>query len=260
MTSNQILLERAMPWLVIVGSLIVWETACIVLKVPKFILPSPSQIAASMWEFREQLGLHATQTLYTTVVGFALAVVGGMLLGIAIGASRLIYKGLYPILIAFNSVPKVAIIPILVIWFGIGSVPAIITAFLLAFFPILVNVATGLATIDPDVEDVLRSLGASKLDILVKIGIPGSLPYFFASLKIAITLALVGSVVSETIGSNSGIGYLMLSASSQFNVPLVFAGVIVVAVMGVAIYAVFAVIEHRFTYWATRKLDYAAGS
>ncbi|MSP98501.1 MAG: ABC transporter permease [Betaproteobacteria bacterium] len=254
------MLERAMPWLVLLGSLAIWEAGCLLFAVPKFILPSPSAIATSAWQWHEQLGLHAAQTFYTTVVGFSLAVAGGMVLGVGIGASRLLYKGLYPILIGFNSVPKVAVVPVLVIWFGIGSVPAIITAFLLAFFPIVVNVATGLATIEPEVEDVLRSLGASKWDILVKVGIPGSLPYFFASLKIAITLALVGSVVSETIGSNTGIGYLMLSASSQFNVPLVFAGLVVVAVMGVLIYAVFATVEHRFTYWATRKLDYAAGS
>jgi len=259
MTRHQ-MLERAMPWLVVIGALVAWEAGCILFAVPKFILPSPTQIAASMWQFREQLGGHAAQTLYTTVVGFAVAVAGGMLLGIVIGASRLSYKGLYPILIGFNSVPKVAVVPVLVIWFGIGSVPAIITAFLLAFFPIVVNVATGLATIEPEVEDVLRSLGASKRDILVKIGIPGSLPYFFASLKIAITLALVGSVVSESIGSNYGIGYLMLSASSQFNVPLAFAGLVVVAIMGVLIYVAFALIEDRFTYWATRKFDYAAGS
>ena len=122
------------------------------------------------------------------------------------------------------------------------------------------NVATGLATISPELEDVLRSLGASKRDILVKVGIPGSLPYLFASLKVAITLALVGSVVSETIASNSGIGYLMLSASSSFDVPLVFAGLLVVASMGVAIYVVFASLEQHFTGWATRKLDIQAGS
>lgn len=259
MSQNQ-MLERAMPWLVVLCSLVAWEAGCNLFAVPKFILPSPSQIAASIWQWHEQIGLHAAQTLYTTIVGFAFAVAGGMLLGIAIGASRLFYKGLYPILIGFNSVPKVAVVPVLVIWFGIGSVPAIITAFLLAFFPIVVNVATGLATIEPELEDVLRSLGASKWDILIKIGIPGSLPYFFASLKIAITMALVGSVVSESIASNTGIGYLMLSASSQVNVPLAFAGLVVVAVMGVLIYAVFAVIEHRFTYWATRRFDYAAGS
>jgi NitT/TauT family transport system permease protein len=194
------------------------------------------------------------------MIGFGFAVIGGVFLGIAVGASRIVYSGLYPVLIAFNSIPKVAIVPVLVIWFGIGEIPAIITAFMLAFFPILVNVATGLATIEPELEDVLRSLGARKLDILLKVGIPGSLPYFFASLKVAITLALVGSVVSETVASNFGIGYLMISASSRFDVALVFAGLSVVSVMGVVIYAVFAALERRFTGWATRKMEIPSGS
>jgi NitT/TauT family transport system permease protein len=192
------------------------------------------------------------------LLGFALAVVFGLALGILIGASALMYAALYPLLIGFNSIPKVAIVPILVIWFGIGAVPAVLTAFLISFFPIVVNVAIGLATLEPELRDVLRSLGARPMDILLKVGLPRSMPYFFASLKIAVTLAFVGSVISETIAGNRGIGYLMLSASSSFRVPLVFAGLIVVAVMGVGMYAVFALLERRFTGWAFRA-DHSAG-
>ena len=125
---------------------------------------------------------------------------------------------------AFNGIPKVAFVPILVVWFGIGTVPAVLTAFLISFFPIVVNVATGLATLEPELEDVLRSLGATKIDILWKVGLPRSLPYFFASLKVSITLAFIGTVVSETVASNEGIGYLMMSAGSSMRMPLVFAG------------------------------------
>lgn len=259
--TNRRRLEKAVPWVVTITALAVWELAAFALDIPKFILPAPSVIGESLAKWYAEIGYHAGWTLLTTLIGFGLAVAGGMLLGVAIGASRVVYSGLYPLLIAFNSVPKVAIVPVLVIWFGIGEIPAIITAFMLAFFPILVNVATGLATIEPELEDVLRSLGARKSDILLKVGIPGTMPYFFASLKVAITLALVGSVVSETVASNSGIGFLMISASSRFDVALVFAGLVVVALMGVAIYAVFATLERRFTGWATRKLDIpAAGS
>jgi len=119
-------------------------------------------------------------------------------------------------MIGFNAIPKVAVVPILVLWFGIGFLPAVLTAFLISFFPIVVNVATGLATIEPELEDVLKALGASKLDIMRKVGIPRTLPYFFGSLKIAITLAFVGSVISESIASNYGIGNLMLQAQAQF--------------------------------------------
>jgi NitT/TauT family transport system permease protein len=140
-----------------------------------------------------------------------------------------------------------------VIWFRIGDIPAIITAFLISFFPIAVNVATGLATLEPELQDVLRSLGANKLQIFRKVGLPRTLPYFFASLKVAVTLAFVGSVISETVASNRGVGYLMIVASSRFDVPLVFAGLIVIAAMGVALFAIFAMLEGRFTGWAYRS-------
>jgi NitT/TauT family transport system permease protein len=156
-------------------------------------------------------------------------------------------------MIGFNSIPKVAVVPILVIWFGIGEVPAILTAFLISFFPIVVNVATGLATIEPELEDVLKALGASKLDIMRKVGIPRALPYFFGSLKVAITLAFVGSVISESVASNVGIGNMMLQAQAQFQVPLVFAGLVVLAVEGIVMYAMMAWVERRMTGWAHRS-------
>jgi NitT/TauT family transport system permease protein len=176
-----------------------------------------------------------------------------MLLGVLVGSSKVVYKALYPVLVGFNSVPKVALVPILVIWFGIGSVPAIITAFLISFFPVVVNVATGLATLEPELEDVLRVLGATKVDVLMKVGIPRSLPFFFASLKIAVTLAFVGSVISESIASNYGIGNLMLQAQAQFQVPLIFAGLVALAIEGIVMYWAMAVLERRMTGWAQRS-------
>jgi NitT/TauT family transport system permease protein len=179
----------------------------------------------------------------------------GLLLGFLIGSSRFMYKALYPLMIGFNAIPKAAFVPILVVWFGIGTLPAILTAFLICFFPIVVNVATGLATLEPELEDVLRVLGANRLDVLLKVGLPRSLPYFFASLKVSITLAFVGSVLSETVASNEGIGYLMMSAGSQMRMPLVFAGLIVISIMAMVMYELFAVLERRTTGWATRGMD-----
>jgi NitT/TauT family transport system permease protein len=143
-------------------------------------------------------------------------------------------------------------VPVLILWFGVGALPALLTAFLISFFPIVVNVATGLATTEPELRDVLRALGASKFEIIRKIGLPRSMPYFFSSLKVAITLAFVGSVLAESVGSNKGVGHLMLSAQSAFNVPLVFAGLLTLAVLGVVLYAFTAMAEHRFTRWAYR--------
>lgn len=248
-------IERLMPWAVTIGFVILWELSCLIFDLDVFILPAPSDVLRESIKFAPQLAHHSLYTLYTTLVGFGLAVVVGVLLGAAIGSSRLVYRGLYPVLIGFNSIPKVALVPILVIWFGIGTVPAILTAFVISFFPIAVNVATGLATIERDMTDVLRSLGATKRDILLKVGLPRSMPYFFASLKVAITLAFVGSVIAETVASNQGIGYLMLSASSNYNVPLVFAGLVVLSILGVVMYVAAAALERRTSAWAFRGSD-----
>jgi NitT/TauT family transport system permease protein len=244
--------EKAAPWVAFVAFVGVWELACVAFKIDSFVLPKPSESVAAIFEFGEAIWKNSLFTFTTTMVGFAIAVVFGLALGVGIGASRLIYKALYPLLIGFNSVPKVAVVPILVIWFGIGFTPAVLTAFLISFFPIVVNVATGIATLEPELQDVLRSLGARRIDILLKVGLPRSMPLFFASLKIAVTLAFVGSVISETVAGNIGIGQLMLQASASFRVPLVFAGLIVISAMGVAMYAGFAWIEQRYTAWAYR--------
>jgi NitT/TauT family transport system permease protein len=189
------------------------------------------------------------------MAGFGMAIVAGVLLGVAIGSSTLVYKGLYPLLIAFNSIPKVAVVPVLIIWFGIGVLPAIITAFLISFFPIVVNVATGIATVEPELKDVLRALGARPRDIILKVGLPRAMPYFFASLKIAVTVAFVGAIIAESVAPNAGIGRLMMVASSRFDVPLVFAGLITTGLMGIVLYWIAEVIEKRTTGWATRSTD-----
>jgi NitT/TauT family transport system permease protein len=247
--------RRALPWLVVVGMFVFWELFVRAFRIEQFVLPAPSAIFEALWQWRWLILENSWQTLMTTLVGFGLAIVIGALGGIALGSSSVVYDSFYPALIGFNSVPKVAVIPILIIWFGIGTVPAIITAFLLAFFPILVNVATGIATVEPELRDVLRALGASRRQVIMKVGLPRSMPYFFASLKIAMTVAFVGSIVAETVAANKGIGYLMLVASSRFEVPLAFAGLIVTGIMGVAMYAVSAGIERRMTGWATRSVD-----
>lgn len=248
-------IRRTVPIWATILFIVFWQVFCVVFRIDSFILPAPTEVVQSLMQYYQPIMMHALQTLFTTLVGFVMAIVFGLLLGLAIGIERAVYDGIYPMMIAFNSIPKVAIVPLLVIWFGIGTVPAIMTAFLISFFPIVVNVATGLATIEPELLDVLRSLGARKHQIVMRIGIPRSMPYFFASLKVAITLAFIGSVVSESIASNVGIGYLMMAASARFDVPLVFAGFVVISIMGIIMYEMTAYAERRFTFWATRAND-----
>ncbi len=241
------------PYLFTIAFFALWELACRAFAIPPFFLPAPSVIAAAMRDYWSQLLFHSFHTLWMTVAGFGIAVVFGILLGIALGASRIVNAGTQPLLVGFNAIPKVAVVPILILWFGVGWAPPVITAFLISFFPIVVNVATGLSTIEPELEDVLRALGASKWDILVKIGIPRSMPYLFASLKVAITLAYVGSVIAESNASQYGIGNLITRASADFNVPLVFAALIALAILGVIIYAATVELERRMTGGAHRS-------
>ena len=253
--------ENLAPWITTLLILVVWQLAVMAFHIESFVLPTPIEAINQIYVYRYALTVHGLATLGTTLAGFVIAVVFGLLLGILVGSFRLAYVSLYPVLIGFNSVPKAALVPVLVIWFGVGTVPAVLAAFLLSFFPVVVNVATGFATIEPELLDVLRVLGATRRDMIIKIGIPRSLPYFFASLKIAITLAFVGSVIAEIVAGNNGIGNVMLIASSNFNVPLVFAALLVVGVMGVSMYAIFAALETRFTSWSVRGrgLEYATG-
>ena len=252
MDRREIAIRVVSPALFVIVLFLVWEAVCKALDVPLTILPAPSDVFGALWQYRKPIWDNSFVTLWTTLAGFAIATVFGLLLGIAVGWHRALYAGIYPVLIGFNSIPKVAVVPVLILWFGLGEIPAVLTAFLISFFPIVVNVATGLATTEPELEDVLRALGATKLDIMRKVGIPRSLPYFFGSLKVAITLAFVGAVVSETVGANKGIGKLMLDAQAAFQVPIVFAGLVVLAVLGILLYAATAAVETRFTAWAFR--------
>jgi len=253
MKHNQKIIEKLAPWIVVLGLMVIWQLSIVIFSPKPFLLPSPALVYKALSDYRAPIMAHALFTLANTMIGFGLGIAVGGLIGIFIGSSRLMYVGFYPLLIGINSIPKAAVVPVLVVWLGIGQPPAIATAFLLSFFPIAVNVAAGLSTVEPELEDVLRSLGASKLDILIKVGLPRSLPYFFASLKVSVTLAFVGAVISETLASNDGIGYMMMQAASQFRTPLMFAGLIVIAAMGIGTYLICAFVEQRMTGWANRK-------
>lgn len=244
--------SKARPWVALAGLLAVWELACRGFDVPVVVLPAPSEILAAVRQFHDPLLMHGLQTLATTVAGFLIAIVVGVAGGIVIGTSRAMHETFYPLLIGFNAIPKVALVPVIVVWFGIGTLPAVVTAFVISFFPILVNVATGLGSVEPEMRDVLRVLGATRWEVLRKVGLPRTMPFLFAALKVSVTLAFIGSVVSETVASNSGIGYLMLAASSRYQVPLVFAGLLVVAAMSIALYLLCVLVERRVTGWASR--------
>lgn len=239
----------------IIGFFLAWELFCVVFSISAIVLPQPSQIMATLIDRLPALMPHMMQTLSTTLIGFSLGVSSGLLIGVIIGSSRVAYDTVYPLLVGFSSIPKVAVVPIFVLWFGSGTLPAILTSFVICIFPVVVNVATGLATTEPELEDVLKSLGATRREVLWNVGLPRTMPYFFASLKVAITLSFVGTVLAETVASNRGIGNVMMIATSTFDVPLVFAGLFLLAFLGVVLYVIFTLIERQVTGWATRKTD-----
>ena len=249
---NQQQKEKLAPWGLLIAIVVLWELVVRGLDIPEYIFPAPTQIANEFGEFGGPLLSAAWKTFWVTMAGFGIAIVVGVLLGFLIGSSPLAYAAVYPLMTAFNAVPKAALVPILIVWFGIGVTPAILTAFLISFFPITVNIATGLATLEPELEDVLRVLGAKRWDVLTKVGLPRSMPYFYGSLKVAITLAFVGTTVSEMTAANEGIGYLLISAGSSMQMGLAFAGLMVVGAMAMVMYELFSWIEKRTTGWAHR--------
>ena len=238
---------------------IIWEGACIVFSVSPIVLPRPSVIVSTLILQMPALWPHILQTLVTTMIGFVAGMIIGVALGAAVGISRTAYNVAYPLLVGFSSIPKVAVVPIFVLWFGSGTVPAILTALTTCIFPIVVNVATGLATTEPEMEDVLKALGATRSQVFWNVSLPKTMPYFFASLKVAVTMAFVGTVLSETVASNRGIGTVMMMATASFNVPLAFAGLFALALLGILLYAVFAIVEQRVCGWANRKQEFAMG-
>jgi len=175
--------ERVSSWILLIAIVIFWQAICSLFQISEFIFPSPVRIFEQFLEHKTTIAAHAWRTFWVTMAGFGLAIVVGVLLGFAIGSSRLAYAAVYPLMTAFNALPKAAFVPILVVWFGIGIGPAILTAFLISFFPIMVNIATGLATLEPELEDVLRVLGAKRWDVLSRLDYRDRCPTFLLRSK-----------------------------------------------------------------------------
>jgi NitT/TauT family transport system permease protein len=243
------------PLIFLAGTLLLWEALVHLLNIAPYVLPAPSEAFRILGLRFEPIFAMAMITLRTTLIGFFCGVSLGLTLGILIGSSRNLYSMVYPALIGFNAIPAIALIPVFIIWFGVGPHISVMTAVVVCFFPVTVVVATAVAASSPELSDVLRSLGASRTDIMLKVALPRAMPQFFSSIKLAITGAFIGTIVAETVASNTGIGYLMIVASNNMDVPLAFAGLFVLAAMGVALYTTSLFLEKRLTGWAYRKAD-----
>ena len=216
--------------------LLVWEICCRLFKVPNYLIPAPSEVAA---RFNEKRGLflgHAWVTMYETVAGFAMAVVVGVIAAALIVIVPAVRDVIMPVLLIAQLVPKVAVAPILLIWFGYDLLPKVVIAFLVAFFPIVVNTASGLAAVERELLELSRSLEATRWQTFWKFRIPTALPELFSGMKIAITLAVIGAVIGEFVGGNKGLGYLILIANQELDTPLAFAALFILSLGGIILY------------------------
>ncbi len=222
---------------------LVWELAGTLFQIPSFILPSPAEIARRAVQDPSALLLHSVVTLKEVILGFLIAVAVSIPLGILIVCSRVLERIVYPFLVAFQAVPKVALAPILVIWFGFGLTSKVALAFVTAMFPIVVNTVVGMYQTPPEMIHLMRSLGASWLQVFVKIRLFAAAPHIFGGFKIGITLAVVGAVVGEFIASNSGLGYFLLIANNAMDTPLLFGIVILLSLISVGLFYLVELLE-----------------
>lgn len=242
-----------LPSATLVLVLVVWEAAYHIFKIPKFIVPAPSGIIVETWEWRFRLVEHTWVTLYETLGGFGLSVAVGVPLAILIVYSPLLRNAIFPLLVVAQSVPKVAIAPVLLLIIGHGVGSKIIVAFLVAFFPIIVDTATGLASTPAELLDLSRLYRASPLKTFMKVRFPMALPFFFSGLKVAITLAVIGAVVGEFVGSDKGLGYIIISATSYWKANLAFGSMILLALMAIILFGLISLVERFVCPWFTAE-------
>ena len=226
-----------------------WEALVRLFGVPAFLLPGPSAIAGAFWESRDLLLRHAGPTAVEAVLGLLVAVAAGALSGLLINRSALMERSLYPWLVVSQTLPTVAIAPILVTWLGYGQLPKVLVVTLFCFFPITVATVDGLRATDPDLVRLMRSFGATRWRIFFMIEAPGALPFLFGGVRLAVTYCAIGAVVGEWVGSSEGLGFLMIQDKAQFEIPRLFAEISLLSVMGVSLFLLVALLQRLAAPW-----------
>jgi len=231
---------------------VTWEVAVRLFNIPQFVLPAPSAIVNTIARYSNYLLYNLADTLLASALGLFMAATFSLALSVVLAYSDSVREAIYPILSGFNAVPRAALVPLLALWFGLGMVPRVLTAFLIAFFPILVPTLTAMITIERELWEMLVAFGASKSQVLVKVAIPRATPYFLSSLHMGLTSAVVGSVIAEMVASDRGIGYVILSSTSRLDTPLAFACLLLLALITFTLSKVLSLVERRVARWAYR--------
>ena len=249
--------QISIPLYAIIIFLLLWEFIVWFNGWPNYKMASPSDLWPAFWKFKKLFFHYGWDTLWRTVAGLFLAVILGVFLGMIMGLSKILREALYPLLVGFNAIPKATVVPIIALMFvGQHDLNTILIAFMISFFPIAVSISIGLSTLEPEYRDILRSLGASKSKIFWKIALPKTLPEFFGALKVAVTLAFIGTNLMEIVSPHGrGLGALFDSGKTNADYPLMFAVLIGLAILGIALYYVVVVLERIFAGWAERSSD-----
>ena len=253
--TRRVLGDSVIPAATLVAALVVWEAVSRVFRIPNFIMPAPSAILGEGWAWRYRFIGHSWVTLYETLGGFALSIAVGVPLAVLIVYSPLMKSALYPLIVLAQSVPKIAIAPVLLLILGFGAMPKVVVAFLVAFFPVVVDTATGLAATPPELLDLSRSYRASAFKTFLKVRLPMALPFFFAGAKVAITLSVIGAVVAEFVGSDKGLGYVILSATSYWKTELAFSAMILLSVMAILLFGAVSLAERMLCPWLISEAE-----
>jgi len=241
------------PLLTLAGMAAAWHAATAWFAIPGWLLPSPRAVGEVLYAFGHLLPQHIWVTLAETVAGFLLSIAVGVPLAVLIVWSPVLQRTIYPIILAAQSIPKVAIAPLFLIWIGYGMFSKILVVVSVAFFPIVVDTVTGLMAVEPDLLDMVRVLRASTLQTFLKIRLPASLPYFFSGTKVAVTLAVIGSVIGEFVGSDKGLGYLILVSGSQLNTAMVFGVLAILSAMGIALFVIVEGLQKVLCPWSVGR-------
>jgi ABC-type nitrate/sulfonate/bicarbonate transport system permease component len=236
-----------------------WDWIADALKIKPFLIPAPSEIAQSLWDDRDLLAADAWVTAQEVLLGFAIAVVLGFAFAIALHLSDVLRRAFYPLLVASQTVPVIAIAPILVVWLGFGIGPKLAIIALVCFFPITVNTLDGLRSVDPDLPRMMRTLDAGRLQILRRVEVPSALPFLLSGAKIAAVISVIGAVFGEWSGADEGLGHLILIAQGQLQTARVFAAVVVLSALALALFGAVALVERRLAWWAPRRTGRIAG-
>src|SRR5262249_38746416 len=228
-------LNNVMPALALsAGVIIAWEAIIRLFKVPAFVLPAPTAIVDSLIANARALAVAAQATALEVLFGFVLSALVGVAVALVIVRFERFGRALYPLIVLFQNVPKVALAPIFILWFGYDLAPKVLLIVVIAFFPVAIDMLAGLQAVEPSFVALMQSVGASKTKILLRVRIPYALPHLFAGLKVAITFSVIGAIVGEFAGANAGLGYVIQFASTQLDTPLIFSGLVVVSVVGLA--------------------------